>query len=169
MSRKVSDVHLHHTEEHFTSGDLVRDLVIGMSDGLTVPFALAAGVFVHNRVEQRGGEPHGVEAVAPNRRRQIARRRHPFRIEDTPPAVQQRGPHLEGGGVEGRRREVRNYDLAAERDVGPTEQQPEHAAVRHFDAFRRAGGTRCIDDIRKRVGSRAIHRVLGTLTRNLRP
>ena len=44
MSRKVSDVHLHHTEEHFTSGYLVRGLVIGMSDGLTVPFALAAGV-----------------------------------------------------------------------------------------------------------------------------
>jgi VIT1/CCC1 family predicted Fe2+/Mn2+ transporter len=33
-----------HTERHFTSGALVRDLVIGMSDGLTVPFALAAGL-----------------------------------------------------------------------------------------------------------------------------
>jgi vacuolar iron transporter family protein len=33
-----------HVERHFTSGDLVRDLVIGMSDGLTVPFALAAGL-----------------------------------------------------------------------------------------------------------------------------
>jgi len=33
-----------HTEKHFTSGDLVRDIVIGMSDGLTVPFALAAGL-----------------------------------------------------------------------------------------------------------------------------
>jgi VIT1/CCC1 family predicted Fe2+/Mn2+ transporter len=33
-----------HTEHHFTSGDLVRDIVIGMSDGLTVPFALAAGL-----------------------------------------------------------------------------------------------------------------------------
>jgi VIT1/CCC1 family predicted Fe2+/Mn2+ transporter len=33
-----------HTEKHFTSGDLVRDVVIGMSDGLTVPFALAAGL-----------------------------------------------------------------------------------------------------------------------------
>jgi len=29
---------------HFTSGDTVRDIVIGMSDGLTVPFALAAGL-----------------------------------------------------------------------------------------------------------------------------
>jgi len=33
-----------HAEKHFTSTDIVRDLVIGMSDGLTVPFALAAGL-----------------------------------------------------------------------------------------------------------------------------
>ncbi|MEI6668639.1 MAG: VIT1/CCC1 transporter family protein [Acidobacteriota bacterium] len=34
----------HHTEQHFTAGETVRDVVIGMSDGLTVPFALAAGL-----------------------------------------------------------------------------------------------------------------------------
>jgi VIT1/CCC1 family predicted Fe2+/Mn2+ transporter len=34
----------HHTERHFTASDVVRDLVIGMADGLTVPFALAAGL-----------------------------------------------------------------------------------------------------------------------------
>lgn len=33
-----------HPEAHFLSSELVRDLVIGMSDGLTVPFALAAGL-----------------------------------------------------------------------------------------------------------------------------
>ena len=33
-----------HTEIHFTGGEVVRDIVIGMSDGLTVPFALAAGL-----------------------------------------------------------------------------------------------------------------------------
>jgi VIT1/CCC1 family predicted Fe2+/Mn2+ transporter len=33
-----------HIEKHFTSSDAVRDVVIGMSDGLTVPFALAAGL-----------------------------------------------------------------------------------------------------------------------------
>jgi VIT1/CCC1 family predicted Fe2+/Mn2+ transporter len=33
-----------HTEHHFTSTETVRDVVIGMSDGLTVPFALAAGL-----------------------------------------------------------------------------------------------------------------------------
>ncbi|MEP7233703.1 MAG: VIT1/CCC1 transporter family protein [Ignavibacteriota bacterium] len=34
----------HHREHHFTAGEMVRDIVIGMSDGLTVPFALAAGL-----------------------------------------------------------------------------------------------------------------------------
>ena len=33
-----------HREGHFLSSDTVRDVVIGMSDGLTVPFALAAGL-----------------------------------------------------------------------------------------------------------------------------
>jgi len=39
------ETHLHHHhEEHLQSSDLIRDIVIGMSDGLTVPFALAAGL-----------------------------------------------------------------------------------------------------------------------------
>ena len=33
-----------HIERHFTASNIVRDIVIGMSDGLTVPFALAAGL-----------------------------------------------------------------------------------------------------------------------------
>ena len=33
-----------HDETHFQSSEMVRDVVIGMSDGLTVPFALAAGL-----------------------------------------------------------------------------------------------------------------------------
>ena len=39
-------MHLHpeHSEKHFTASDTVRDVVVGMSDGLTVPFALAAGI-----------------------------------------------------------------------------------------------------------------------------
>jgi VIT1/CCC1 family predicted Fe2+/Mn2+ transporter len=35
---------LTHVERHFTASEFVRDMVIGMSDGLTVPFALAAGL-----------------------------------------------------------------------------------------------------------------------------
>ena len=33
-----------HVEKHFTATETVRDIVIGMADGLTVPFALAAGL-----------------------------------------------------------------------------------------------------------------------------
>jgi len=36
--------HSHHVEKHFNASAVVRDIVIGMSDGLTVPFALAAGL-----------------------------------------------------------------------------------------------------------------------------
>lgn len=40
------DTHLHHThkETHLKSSEALSDIVIGMSDGLTVPFALAAGL-----------------------------------------------------------------------------------------------------------------------------
>ena len=40
------DTYLHHdhVESHLKSSDMLRDIVIGMSDGLTVPFALAAGL-----------------------------------------------------------------------------------------------------------------------------
>ncbi|MCI4360095.1 MAG: VIT1/CCC1 transporter family protein [Thermoplasmata archaeon] len=34
----------HHVEQHFRSSESIRDIVIGMSDGLTVPFAIAAGL-----------------------------------------------------------------------------------------------------------------------------
>jgi VIT1/CCC1 family predicted Fe2+/Mn2+ transporter len=39
----MSETHSHH-EPHLESSDLLKDIVIGMSDGLTVPFALAAGM-----------------------------------------------------------------------------------------------------------------------------
>jgi hypothetical protein len=42
----VPHTHPHdpHIEGHFESTETVRDIVIGLSDGLTVPFALAAGL-----------------------------------------------------------------------------------------------------------------------------
>ncbi|MEO6820532.1 MAG: VIT1/CCC1 transporter family protein [Ginsengibacter sp.] len=44
MLPKTITPHTHHQEEHLKSSDFLRDVVIGMSDGLTVPFALAAGL-----------------------------------------------------------------------------------------------------------------------------
>ncbi|MGD8553719.1 MAG: VIT1/CCC1 transporter family protein [Anaerolineales bacterium] len=40
----MANTSISHREEHFQASDTVRDIVIGMSDGLTVPFALAAGL-----------------------------------------------------------------------------------------------------------------------------
>ena len=40
----MHDVASAHSEHHFESTETVRDIVIGLSDGLTVPFALAAGL-----------------------------------------------------------------------------------------------------------------------------
>lgn len=47
------ETHLHH-ERHLQSSDMLTDVVIGMSDGLTVPFALAAGL--SGAVGMGGGE-----------------------------------------------------------------------------------------------------------------
>jgi VIT1/CCC1 family predicted Fe2+/Mn2+ transporter len=41
---KNLDTHLHHEEQHLKAASFITDVVIGMSDGLTVPFALAAGL-----------------------------------------------------------------------------------------------------------------------------
>jgi vacuolar iron transporter family protein len=40
MSRRK----VHHTEKHNDYGDVIRDVIIGFADGLTVPFALTAGL-----------------------------------------------------------------------------------------------------------------------------
>ena len=44
MASRTALPKLPHIEQHFTASESVRDVVIGMSDGLTVPFALAAGI-----------------------------------------------------------------------------------------------------------------------------
>ena len=40
----MKTIHWPHVEHHFTGNATVRDIVLGMADGLTVPFALAAGL-----------------------------------------------------------------------------------------------------------------------------
>jgi VIT1/CCC1 family predicted Fe2+/Mn2+ transporter len=40
----MATFHSPHAEHHFTGNETVRDIVLGMADGLTVPFALAAGL-----------------------------------------------------------------------------------------------------------------------------
>ena len=44
MTKPTNIPRLRHIEQHFAAPEAVRDAVIGLSDGLTVPFALAAGI-----------------------------------------------------------------------------------------------------------------------------
>ena len=44
LPSQATVAHLTHTESHSTSSAMLQDIVIGLSDGLTVPFALAAGL-----------------------------------------------------------------------------------------------------------------------------
>ena len=44
FSAPANTAHLTHPENHSTSSAMLQDIVIGLSDGLTVPFALAAGL-----------------------------------------------------------------------------------------------------------------------------
>lgn len=44
LEKQVHLLHDVHKEKHFMSSEIVRDIIIGVSDGLTVPFALAAGL-----------------------------------------------------------------------------------------------------------------------------
>ncbi len=43
-NNKQETTKMHHHEDHLQSSHILKDIVIGMSDGLTVPFALAAGL-----------------------------------------------------------------------------------------------------------------------------
>ena len=42
--RSISSKADSHAEPHFGNAEVVRDIIVGLSDGLTVPFALAAGL-----------------------------------------------------------------------------------------------------------------------------
>jgi len=42
--RSLRQQHTVHREQHSEHGDVTRDIIIGFADGLTVPFALTAGL-----------------------------------------------------------------------------------------------------------------------------
>jgi len=49
-----------HVEKHFTASQTVRDIMIGTADGLTVPFALAAGLSLRSASSSRRGSSRRV-------------------------------------------------------------------------------------------------------------
>src|SRR5260221_9032050 len=74
----ISSSRTRHVERHFTGSRMIHDIVIGMSDGLTVPFALAAGlsgavgsthvvITAGGAPSAAGAGPHGARGGPPRR------------------------------------------------------------------------------------------------------
>ncbi len=92
-----------HVEHHFMASDTVRDIVIGMSDGLTVPFAIAAGM---------SGANVGTTVVIIAGLAEIAAGSISMGL----------GGYLSG------RSDIEHYDVERQREIRETEQVPEQEA-----------------------------------------
>jgi VIT1/CCC1 family predicted Fe2+/Mn2+ transporter len=103
-----------HIERHFTSTEMVRDIVIGMSDGLTVPFALAAGI---------SGAGAATNIVVTAGLAEIAA-----------------GSIAMGlGGYLAARTDVEHYETERQREVAETEQMPDKEKDEVSEVFRAYG------------------------------
>ncbi|MFL7867290.1 MAG: VIT1/CCC1 transporter family protein [Anaerolineales bacterium] len=103
-----------HIERHFTATETVRDIVIGMSDGLTVPFALAAGI---------SGAGAATNIVVTAGMAEIAA-----------------GSIAMGlGGYLAARTDVEHYETERRREVDETEQVPEKEKEEVAEVFREYG------------------------------
>ena len=103
-----------HIERHFTATETVRDIVIGMSDGLTVPFALAAGI---------SGAGAATNIVVTAGLAEIAA-----------------GSIAMGlGGYLAARTDVEHYETERQREIDETEQVPEKEKEEVAEIFRDYG------------------------------
>lgn len=103
-----------HIERHFTATETVRDIVIGMSDGLTVPFALAAGI---------SGAGAATNIVVTAGLAEIAA-----------------GSIAMGlGGYLAARTDVEHYQTERQREIDETEQVPEMEKEEVAEVFREYG------------------------------
>jgi VIT1/CCC1 family predicted Fe2+/Mn2+ transporter len=103
-----------HIERHFTATETVRDIVIGMSDGLTVPFALAAGI---------SGAGAATNIVVTAGMAEIAA-----------------GSIAMGlGGYLAARTDVEHYETERQREVDETKQVPEKEKEEVAEVFREYG------------------------------
>jgi VIT1/CCC1 family predicted Fe2+/Mn2+ transporter len=103
-----------HIERHFTATEMVRDIVIGMSDGLTVPFALAAGI---------SGAGAATNIVVTAGLAEIAA-----------------GSIAMGlGGYLAARTDVEHYETERQREIDETEQVPEKEKSEVAEIFREYG------------------------------
>src|ERR1700687_164010 len=119
-----------HVEKHFTSSEFVRDVVIGMADGLTVPFALAAGL---------SGTPVGTRIIVVAGLAEIAA-----------------GSIAMGlGGYLAARNDADHYDSELKREQREVEEIPEEEAREVLEVFQNYGLTReesipIVDSLRQR-------------------
>src|ERR1700676_2054084 len=109
-----------HTEHHFTASEAVRDVVIGMSDGLTVPFALAAGIS-----GALASNPHGSSLVVTAGLAEIAAGSIAMGL----------GGYLAG------RTDVEHYASEREREIRETVELPEIETEEVAKVFRDYGVT----------------------------
>ena len=104
----------HHSEKHFTAARNVRDIVIGMADGLTVPFALAAGL---------AGAQAGTRIIVTAGLAEIVA-----------------GAIAMGlGGYLAARTDLEHYESEKKREVQETFEKPEQEAKEVADVFRSFG------------------------------
>src|SRR2546430_13924264 len=94
-----------HVEQHFRAGLVVRDMVIGLSDGLTVPFALAAGLTgavdstaLVVTAGPAGNAPGAIAVGGGGRPAGQRDRRHPASERQRAPPENEQKPDGQGGG-----------------------------------------------------------------------
>ena len=119
-----------HIEKHFTASEFIRDVVIGMADGLTVPFALAAGL---------SGTPVGTRIIVVAGLAEIAA-----------------GSIAMGlGGYLAARNDADHYESELKREQREVEEIPEEEAREVLEVFQNYGLTReesipIVDSLRQR-------------------
>jgi hypothetical protein len=115
--------------------------------------AEGAGRLAGHLVEERGGQEQRRDVIVLEGRCELRRRQRDLpRDHDHGPAGEQRAPDLEGGGVEGRARDLSHAVRWLEPHVVGVQHESADPAVRDRDALRRARRARGVDDVREVVG-----------------
>ncbi len=112
-----------------------------------------ARIGLGDHVEQRGRQEDRGHPVLPDGVAECPCLQDPVRRDDDPPAVQERSPYLEGGGVEDVRR-VHQYGVAGAALPGGVGGERGHVGVRDADTLGQTGGAGREHDVGERSGTR---------------
>ncbi|CAH0192354.1 hypothetical protein SRABI112_01680 [Pseudomonas mediterranea] len=115
-------------------------------------------------VEQPGGHPqHADRLLGQQRRESFLGQQHILLDHHYAAAVEQRRPHIESTGVEGRVRGERHPVLLVEIGIAVVDHQAVDRPVWHQHALRHPGGTGGVHDVRHRLGILGQGQVVGRL------